>query len=300
VTSSHPPFSRHPHPCQSPRPISLAVRPAWWLGLLGALLLTLSPAAEAGDNPSDEVAAWRDASVNLFHRSHHTLAALSDEPATRTRFTRLGEALTLLNLQPKTSGNIDRAATLLEHLRAEDDADEAGISAAYHLARIAQWHCEPRRPADALAQYDVLAERFPGHRLGQLAVIKALVIRLYEPVAPEEARRRLAAAGRLEPRLRDPALRSEYHQVLAMAGARFGMDPVWRLPHLLAAEQLGVMRFNESKDFVLATAETARSCAEREIALKYYERFLAVAPRDERTAYVRQRYEAFRDGKELP
>lgn len=260
----------------------------------------MTATAGTRETRSDEASAWRDASMNLFNQAHLTLADLAHEPATRTRSVRLGEALTLLNLQPKTPGNIERAATLLEALCAEKSADEAGISAAYHLARIAQWHREPRQLPDALARYDALADRFPQHWLGQLAVIKALVIRLYEPVPPEEARRRLAAADSLEPRLLEPALRAEFHQVLATAGARFGMEPAWRLPHLLAADELGVMRFNENKDFVLATAETARSCQQREIALKYYERFLAAAPRDERTTYVRQRYEAFRDGKELP
>lgn len=279
----------------------MTVRLLRWIATLGAVLSPTLPAAEnAGGAPPDETAAWHDASLNLFNRAHHTLAALSREEPTRTRFTRLGEALTLLNLQPKTPANVERAEALLAALRAEDYADEAGISAAYHLARIAQWHREPRNPADALVQYDALADRFPAHPLGQLSVIKALVIRLYDRVTPDEARRRLAVADSLAPRLRHPALLSEYHQVLATAGARFGMDPAWRLPHLMAAERLGVMRFNENKDFILATAETALTASQREIALKYYERFLTAAPRDERTAYVRERYEALRAGKKLP
>lgn len=284
----------------SARPLSTTRSPRRLVVLAAGFFAAMAAVADPGSARPDEVAAWRDASMNLFNQAHHTLATLAHEPATRTRAIRLGEALTLLNLQPKTPRNIERAATLLETLCAEETADEAGINAAYHLARIAQWHREPRDLADALARYDALADRFPAHWLGQLALIKALVIRLYEQVPPEEARRRLAAADALAPRLLEPALRSEYHQVLATASARLGMDPAWRLPHLVAADQLGVMRFNENKDFVLATAETARSCHQRELALQYYERFLAAAPRDERTTYVRQRYEAFRDGKELP
>lgn len=263
------------------------------------------PAADAAaettpDNASPSARAWKDASLLLYTPAQRAFAALNRDPATATRETRFGEAVTLLNVQPKTAANIDRAASIFSALRAENPGDDLGIASAYLLARIEQIHRLQPDLARALALFDELAAAHPDHPDGQRAMVKALLLRLYEPTTRAEKHRRLREADALAARLDSPALRSEYHQMMATAGARFGMPDEWRLPHLLAADELGIVRLAERRNNLLAIAETARRAGEREIALRYYARFVAEALRDEKRAYAQQRYEAYRDGREIP
>lgn len=250
---------------------------------------TLLFAASLSAEP--ETSAWTDASLLRFDSAHEAFVHLAENPGERVRFARLGAALTLLD---PGSRKLEQATQQLEALVAQNAGDEPGIAAAFALARIAQWHEYPARPSTALAAYDALAAQHPSHPLGQLALIKALAIRLYEDGTLAEKVGRWRSMEALEEQLPDPALRSDYHQIMAVAGARFGVSPDARLRHLVAAVTLGIHRFKARKDFLLATAETARACGQRALALRYYELFLEQARQDERGSLVQRRYEAYR------
>jgi hypothetical protein len=263
-----------------------------------ALMLVAGAAATADPNPAER--AWEEASLLLYTPAHRSFAALNRDHATAAPETRFGEAVTLLNVQPKTSANIERAAQLLTALRSEQPTEDLGLAAAYLLARIEQIHrLQPDRTR-ALALYDELAAAHPDHPYGQRALLKALLLRLYEVTEPEEKHRRLRAADALAAQLTEPHLRSEYHQLMATAGVRFGMPAEWRLPHLLAADELGIVRLADRRNNLLAIAEAARAVGQRELALTYYQRFIGEALRDEKRAYALRRYEAYRDGREVP
>lgn len=266
--------------------------------VLVALAVLWGGTAAAAERAPDEISAWRSASLQLFNPALDAFGDLARELPDAPRAIRLGRALTLLNSNPKTPGNVEKAAAMLEELQREDSRDEAGIVAAYSLARITQWHRMPNDPASALRQFEALAQEHPTHFLGQLSLVKALVIRLYEPVDAVEKIRRLEGAEAIQTQLSDKRVRAEYHQCMAIAGTRFEMAPRWRLRHLVGAIESGVLRPKERKDFALASAETARICGERETALRYYGLFLELAQRDERRDYVSRRYEAYQSAPE--
>ena len=97
------------------------------------------PAARSADTSPDRRRGWQELSLlNAGEAQQRFAAAALADPASRE--ARLGLALALLQLRSRTPGNIAAAGQLLETLRAESAGDDAGIAAAYYLARIQQLH----------------------------------------------------------------------------------------------------------------------------------------------------------------
>src|SRR5262245_53066631 len=94
-----------------------------WPAFLGTVAFGAEPAVP-----------WHDASRYAFDASHAAFVKGKDREA------RLGEATTLLNLQPRTAANIERAAVLLDSVSAANPSDEPGICARYLRARIEDVH----------------------------------------------------------------------------------------------------------------------------------------------------------------
>lgn len=249
-------------------------------------LLALLTAAHLSASDTN---AWEQAALGLFKDAHAAFAQRADTD----REARFGQAVTLLNLQPKTDANLDRAAALLESVAAADPADDLGINARYFAARVAHIHRATPDEASALARYRQLAALDSPHPLAQRALVQIALLELFQPnVAADDVRLRfdpLAARGAT---LTDASARRDFNLVLGDAALRFGLGDALALDHLLAADDAGIARVNTRQDAWLRIAELARRVGRTAVAVAYYRRFLADFPRDARRLMVKERLAA--------
>lgn len=250
-----------------------------------SLLVSLTTQAKN----AKEASAWDLVALGLVSEAHDVF---EDHPP-ENRTARFGEAVTLINLQPKTRSNLDRAETLFSIVAARDGDDELGVSARYYLARIAQFHRPSPDLPEALRIYHQLAASESRAALAQRALVQIALIELFEPGVPksEVAARfdRLALRGKA---LTEPSARRDFNLVMGDAALRFELGDTVALDHLLAADETGLARPITQRDTWVRIAELARRAARDEIAITYYRRFLDTFLRDSRNTMVNRRLNA--------
>lgn len=220
-------------------------------------------------------------------RSQNAAALGAFRAAPVSRDSRLGEAVALLNLQPKTEANLDRAAALLEDLGREGDSDDPGIAALYYRARLAQIHRARPNLEEATRLYRELVARHPMHPLGQLAAVKLAMLSVWRPnVDPKVA---LAEAEGLGTRLSDPVALRDFHLALANAYALGEVSEAKSLDHLLAAHRTGEVSGKVAADVLVRIGELCRLSGKKAQAAEFYSAFLRQFPRDARAFTVRLR-----------
>lgn len=233
----------------------------------------------------DAAAIWQDVTrlrIDQARRAFEAQAGSGDRQA------RLGVAMTLLNTQPLTTGNIDRAASLLQALRKQDADDATGIEATFALARVEQLHRFTPNPAEALRLYSELAARHPEHPLGQMAIVKSAMLRLFAPATREQRLAILDAVGRACPQMTDPDAHRDLHLTLAGAAMLLKLSDEKALEHLLEADRVGLARRKTAGDVYVRLGELARRLGRHDLARQYYTRFADEFPRDQRTHLVRE------------
>lgn len=244
---------------------------------------------DSATGPQSPEEAWTAAAQLLVQDASDYFESAARAGAGDPRAIALGRATCLLNLQPKTEGNLRGARELLEGVISANRTDEPGLHARYLLARIAQVHAfEPDRAA-AIRIYSELYAEVPAHPLAQCAIVRASLLRLYAPGAAEAKRPLLAEFAELAPRLTDPTARRELEQVLADAWMQVFDSPADALPHLLEIDRLGLARRTSRMDLWVRTAEMARLSGRTDLAAMFYRRFLEATPRDARVRLVRER-----------
>ncbi len=192
----------------------------------------------------------------------------------------------LLNAQPKTQGNVHQAQQLFESVRQTAADDDAGLSALYLLARIAEFHADPTDPVRAAALYEELIARAAAHPLAQEAASRLAALRLFEDVSPEERHARLVNFNTMADRLSSAPARRDLHFVLAEALLTFGDDKEGVLRHLLAAEEAGIVSPQLVGETLSRIAIMARELGHRDIAIAHYKKFLAGFERDDRASLL--------------
>jgi hypothetical protein len=247
----------------------------------------------------DETASGWEALTRLLVREADRNFAL----ATRTEPSReaaLGRALAQSQLAPVTEGSVERAKRMLEDLRQSDRDDEVGIAAGYALARLLQFHPYHPDAAGALVLYRELHERHPAHELGQLAMVKSAMIRLFESSGTADAARVFAELVEQVPAVTHPAVRRDFHLTLAGAAQLLGLPQEIALEHLLAAAEIGVNKRKTAGDLYVRIATMAERLGRREVAIAYHRRFVAEFPRDNRTFLCRLRLRGLEGEKSFP
>lgn len=245
------------------------------LAALSAPLLAVEPA------PSP----WDLAAFGLLKEAHSAFAA---QPAA-DREARFGEAVTLINLQPKTDANLDRAASLFSTISAANPTDDLGISSHYFLARIPQVHRANLDTSAALLIFRELAALDSPHPLAQRAVVQVALIELFEPRVPAgEVRARFDRLASRGATLTEPSALRDFHLVMGDAALRFKFDDALALDHLLAADRAGIARAGTRRDNWIRIAELARRSGRPAIAATYYHHFLENFPRDARLLLVQE------------
>ncbi len=259
--------------------------------MLSLMALTWPGAAVGAGSPpvASSNRGWHELSLLQAPEAQQAFADVRlADPASRD--ARLGSALALLQLRSRTPGNIAAAVELLEALRRENAADDAGIGAAYYLARIAQLHSYTPDRAAAVAGYRALLADHPGHAYAQLAAPKLAILLLYDDVPPDEWERRVQEVEALIPRLTAPEAVRDTRLTLAMALIRLRGDHARAYPHFAACLAAGTVTRSPRRNTVLLhAAESAAVLGKKSESAGYYAEFLAEFPSDAKSEEIRRR-----------
>jgi len=234
--------------------------------------------------PAEDLAAqWRKVGAYDSDGPHAVFARAQGREA------RLGEAVTLLNLQPKTARNIERAALLLDEVAAADPGDELGISARYLRARLEEVHRSEPQPAEAARRYLELTRTGGAHPLAQQAVVRLTLLRLYpfdETGTPSE---RLAAAEALGAGLSDPAAIRDHAMLVGQACLYYQLPLTQARRHLERALAAGVLGSAIRADLLVTLGEISRELGDAPRAEQAYRAYLRENPQGDRTSAVKRR-----------
>ncbi len=244
----------------------------------------------ASSDPPTLSEAWKLSRLYRFNEAadafEEMLATQSSDSALETKFDL---AVTLINRQPKTRANIDRARNLLEDVSEAASASDFGIAAKYFLGRIAHLHLHPPRIDEAIEHFRYLVEHHPRHFWGQATASKYGFLQLYRQNSPAERERLFRELEPLAENLTSPFLRSNFHFILGTAAVRFGILPERALFHFIEADRGGLISGRARTDGLLRVGELARQVGEWQLAARYYRRYLEEFRRDPPRDLVRDR-----------
>jgi tetratricopeptide (TPR) repeat protein len=242
-----------------------------------------SAVAASSSTTTPLASAWRDTALGL------SKDALPVFQATAGPEARFGEALTLLLRQPKTSGNIEQAESILRLLADAQPDSDLGIASRYYLARIAQIHRQRPDPSIAHEILQALVSDHPKHPIAQQALVKLALLDLYTAMPAAEHRALLDTYANQVVTLSDAVSKRDLHLLLADTAQRFGYPPQLALHHLVAAEALGLARRVEQANTWIRIGLLAADLDQPELARRFFERFLATFNRDNRRLMIQER-----------
>lgn len=246
----------------------------------------------AGQTPTNDPEGWQDASAFLFNEANSFFARAGREAGLPPREVALGEAVTLLNVQPRTPGNISRSMEILRKLVAENANDREGLYARYFLARILAFHQSPPDFAAARELYQTLIRQQTNDPLVENGAAALVMMDLYENIPETERTARFERLESLVLLLQTSQGRRACHLALGWACLDFGESKSRAFAHLQAAEQEGISRWQDESAVWISLAELARAEGRDELAATYYRKFLAKYRRDGRSYTVAQRLAA--------
>ncbi len=260
------------------------------------IVLVLGRLTSAQTPEADD--AWRSlAKVQFLEARQAFEKRLESDPA--DRLAKLGLASALLNIQPRIASDVERSAALLEEVVAAGGDDEAGIEAAYLLARIDQLHRTPANAERAISRYEALIARHPEHGLSQMGFIKLAILRLHG--ADETSASTLFVdLERRSAFLTDPSARRDFHLFMAGAAARLDLGDEASLRHLVEVDAIGLAKRKTAADVEVRISTLARRLGKIDIARNAEARFFAEFPRDSRTFTIRARAGGAIAEKETP
>ncbi len=228
--------------------------------------------------------AWRDtAQISLRAANDQFAGENSDESP---REAALGEAVTWLELPPKTKGQLERGVVLLRRVKNENPHDELGQCARYLLGRIEQTRRSDRTESGELRE---LIREHPEGVFGQLAMLKVVLNDLYHRGGDPSMAERFSAAAAFESQFTFPRLRCDFHLIMGNAGIFFEYDLAGALRHLQAAVDSGLVQGTLRADLLVQVGELAKELGQGETALTSYRSFLRENESDGRVMMVRDR-----------
>ena len=208
---------------------------------------------------------------------------------TEGREARLGEAVTLLNLQPKTARNIERAALLLDEVAGADSGDELGISARYLRARLEEVHRPEAQPAEAARRYQEIIRTGGAHPLAQQAAVRLSLLQLYPLDETNTPSERVASAEALGAGLGDPAAIRDHAMLVGQACLYYQLPLAQARRHLERALAAGILNPSIRADLLVTLGEIARELGDAPSAEQSYRAYLRENPQGDRTSAVKRR-----------
>ncbi len=108
------------------------------------------------------------------------------------------------------------------------------------------------------------------------------------------ADQRLSAGEGMIDSFTTPPHRKDFHLLMAETWSRLGRQREPVLKHLLAADEIGIAHPQTRADVYCAIGSNAARLGQRELALRYYERYLAEFKRDARRHSIAMEVERLR------
>ena len=257
--------------------------------LTGRLLATFTFfifVASASAKDASLQSAWDLAEVNLFNDSNKVFQELKGQPGVDERERAFGEAVTYLNVQPRTPQNITHSQKLFQTLTSAEDV-YAQLSE-FYLARIDEDYLTLPDPERAKAAYLELLKRRTGNPLIESGAVRLALLAELSATDPESRRQALLATRSLAQNLLTREGRRDFHLNLGSALIKAG-DLKAGLEELLAADAEGITRRLSERGAWVTIAEAARVTGDKELAAKYYRKFLEKYGRDTRSYMVELR-----------
>lgn len=217
----------------------------------------------AGGQQLDE--AWQDLATLKVSDAH--AAFEKAHKTTGTQESAYGLALSLLNLQPKTNRNIERAQEMLEELAADGETDAFIINARYFLARIDQVHRTEVDPEAAIESYRRLLEDYPDNPLAEKAVPKLATALLIQNLPDDVWEARYDEVSARMDRLTNQSNRAATELVMIEALLRIKTDHARALPILVDLLDTNPdLRADLRRDFVVQAFDSARALGDDHVA----------------------------------
>lgn len=261
--------------------------------LVCSVSLLCAVASEAADSPRPEKDIWADVASGKLPEAHASLRASGSEIPERNRA--FAEAVTLLNLQPRSEARIEKATALLDAVIAGPE-DAVTVPARYLRARVDQLHLSSVDVPSALRRFDELYASNPEHPVAQVGATIAAMVRIYA-AKPNPLGEHYAAAEELAPRLSDPAARAGMHLMLANAAVRLGdKDRARALKHFEAARTGGIYSPMARSAVLASIGGLSEEFGRPDRAILAYEEFLENFERDDRAHTIRERLAALKEG----
>lgn len=251
-----------------------------------------------GAQAADDLLAkgWNAQGEFSFNEAQGFFKSASGLSGAAERERKLGEAVALLNVQPRTQGNIARASTVLQEVVDAGTPDKAESFARFYLARIAEIHQTPADLAKARAIYLELLKSGPTVPIAEYGASKIVLIDLYDNITPEEFERRMTELEKLEPFLKTAQGRREFHANIGIACAELGGPNDRLLKHLIAADEEGFTQWQTESIVWLLIADAAEKSGDKELARKYYQKFSEKYKRDNRFYAVMEKLKRLETG----
>lgn len=248
--------------------------------------------AESSSAPSGQdlvLQGWEQASIFLFDEAHQSFRKAEGQEGVNERDRRLGEAVTLLALQPRTQGNILAAERILEQLGEENPHDATGLAARFHRARVHENHLTPPDIQTARVLYEGVISDASGNPLAELAAARLVLLDLFaagnEPAALAAAEKRLRPLGET---LQTDIGRREFHSAMGMSINLLRGDPQTALDHLMKATRFSFPMPQQETEILLVAGALAEEIGDYELARSIYTRFVDNFSRDSRNYSVRR------------
>ena len=251
------------------------------------LLPIQAPARSEADISPES--AWKKTGDFLYHEAADEFGDLLDEHRGNVIQLKFGLALNLINKQPKTQANLERARGLFSEVYSSEGMDGLGVAARYYVGRIWEVHQLDADLAEAERIYGEIIAAHPHHFYAQLAATRYALIRFYTVASREERMERFEELEPLAENLVRPGIRSQFHNLMGDLATRYELPLEKALYHYREAVAAGIQNFRIRRDVLVSVGEIARELGEVSIAVEFFERFLREFPRDKRNILIRER-----------
>ncbi len=232
----------------------------------------------------DVVSAWKAASAFRFNEARDAFVRGTGDVVAR----KFGEGATLLNVQPRTGANIQRALTLFEEV-AREAPPRSNLSglARFYIARVKELYLTPQDLAGASADYRALLEERTGNPLIEQGASRLAAMAAFASEPVSERLKNLASLEPLAELLETSAGRREFHTSMAFALLDNGGDKSRAVDYFLEADRVGFTRKVTAVSAWLVAGRAASEVGRTADARYFYEKMLAKYPRDPRAFTVR-------------
>lgn len=228
-------------------------------------------------------AAWEAAEDNQAGLAYRIFRSLQGREGIDERERQFGEAVSVLNVQPRTAENIRQAKDLFLELLKGDDRF-AGLSE-FFLARLHADYTDPRDLPTAKRFYRSALERGTGDPVVETGAARLVNMTEADHPQPEDAIRALNELEPLASQLKTPQGKRTFHEAMGQGYILAG-ELEAGLRHHLIAESFGFTRRQTEAASWVTIAEAARELRKNDIAAEYYRKFLAKYLRDSRSYLI--------------